>query len=101
MRALLLVLAVAACGGGGPDAGKLVAGPFLPALDPADRCPDPDACQKACDRDDARACEDLGTKLANGAGVPVAPDKAAPLYTRACAKGRASACAALGLLFQD
>src|SRR5579862_6787771 len=121
-RAVLLMIACAACEptgpgvgtGGGTDgagrvfasaaepfAGKLVASPLLPALLPAQKCPDLAACQRACDGGDDRTCEDLSTRYVNGAGVPLDAERGAKLLDRACKDGRASSCAALGLLYED
>ncbi|HTJ43340.1 MAG TPA: hypothetical protein VL463_14645 [Kofleriaceae bacterium] len=95
------LLFLAACGAKSVDASKITASPLLPALDDATRCPDVDACEKACDAKDARACENLGNKLAYGANVALAPDRAARLFSKGCDAGRPSSCAALGLLYQD
>jgi TPR repeat protein len=91
------VLAVAAA----PFVGKLVASPLLPALTPALRCPDLDACQAACDAGDDASCEGLADRYVRGAGVPLAPQRGAPLLDRACQHGRGGSCAELGLLYED
>lgn len=110
MRWALSIMIASACGGGSHDDHKRYAGPFVPALDPAIRCPDLAACQTACDRcngpaqcaaDDARACDDLGTRYATGIEIELDPARAATLYQRACDHGRPASCASLGLLYQD
>ena len=68
---------------------------------PAQQCPDLDACQRACDGGDDRACEHLADRYIKGDGVPLAPERGAKLLDRACKDGRGSACALLGLLYED
>jgi TPR repeat protein len=84
-----------------PFAGKRVGSPLLPALTPAQKCPELARCQRACDTGDDRACEELADRYVRGADAPLAPDLGAALLDRACQHGRGTSCAALGLLYED
>lgn len=58
-----------------------------------------DALQEGCDQGDIAACADLGTRAAQGDGVPQDYARAARLFQHACANGDRGACTDLGILY--
>ena len=56
---------------------------------------------KACDRQDALSCLDLGNLHLQGLGVPLDQGRALKFLDIACREGVADGCTRLGMLYQE